>query len=212
LLGVIKFATICIKSKALKIVIASKNSGKVAEFQRILSSVGVSIATGIDFPDVEESGSTFEANALLKAHAVSNFTGLPALADDSGLSVDFLGGAPGIYSARWSGVHGDDGANIAKLLKDLTGVADANRGAKFVAVLALVKPGGEELLVRGELKGKIRTEAVGDNGFGYDPIFEPENFHRTLGEMSPSEKDAISHRASALALLTPKIRPFLTQL
>lgn len=198
-------------SSPFKIVIASKNLGKIAEFKRILGEVGISIITDIEFPDVDESGSTFEENALLKAHAISRYTNLPVLADDSGLAVDYLDGAPGIFSARWSGVHGDDGANIKRLLEDLNGVALENRGAKFIAVLALVRPDGEELLVRGELRGKIRNQPVGVNGFGYDPIFEPENSDRTLGEMSAAEKDAISHRSKALTELTPRIRPFLSR-
>lgn len=198
-------------SSPFEIVIASKNLGKIAEFKRILGEVGISIITDIEFPDVDESGSTFEENALLKAHAISRYTNLPALADDSGLAVDYLDGAPGIFSARWSGVHGDDGANIKRLLEDLNGVALENRGAKFIAVLALVSPDGEELLVRGELRGKIRNQPVGVNGFGYDPIFEPENSDRTLGEMSAAEKDAISHRSKALTELTPRIRPFLSR-
>lgn len=198
-------------SSPFEIVIASKNLGKIAEFKRILGEVGISIITDIEFPDVDESGSTFEENALLKAHAISRYTNLPALADDSGLAVDYLNGAPGIFSARWSGVHGDDGANIKRLLEDLNGVSLENRGAKFIAVLALVRPDGEELLVRGELRGKIRNQPVGVNGFGYDPIFEPENSNRTLGEMSAAEKDAISHRSKALTELTPRIRPFLSR-
>ncbi len=196
-------------SSSIGIVIASKNAGKIAEFQRILSEVGISVITDIDFPDVAETGSTFEENAILKARAVSSFTNLPALADDSGLAVEALNGAPGIFSARYSGRHGDDAANISRLLEDLKGVLDENRRAKFVAVLALVTPDGRELLVRGELEGKLRNQPTGTNGFGYDPIFEPENSNRTLGELSPSEKDAISHRSKALRDLTPKIRPFL---
>lgn len=196
-------------SSSIGIVIASKNAGKIAEFQRILSEVGISVITDIDFPDVDETGSTFEENAILKARAVSSFTNLPALADDSGLAVEALNGAPGIFSARYSGRHGDDAANISRLLEDLNGVLDENRRAKFVAVLALVTPDGKELLVRGELEGKIRNQPTGTNGFGYDPIFEPENSNRTMGELSPSEKDAISHRSKALRDLTPKIRPFL---
>lgn len=193
----------------IEIVIASKNLGKIAEFKRILGEVGISIIADVEFPDVEETGSTFEENALLKAHAISRHTNLPALADDSGLAVEALDGAPGIFSARWSGVHGDDQANIKRLLEDLKGVAEEDRGARFVAVLALVKPDGQELLVRGELPGKIRNQPVGTNGFGYDPIFQPENSNRTLGEMSAAEKDAISHRSKALRVLTPRIRPFL---
>ena len=197
--------------KDFEVVIASKNQGKIAEFSRILRPVGIQIVSSRQIPDVEESGKTFEENALLKAHAISKFTNLPALADDSGLSVDALDGAPGIYSARWSGTHGDDVANIARLLEDMKNISMPDRGAKFVAVLALVKPDGEELVVRGELRGVIRKSPAGANGFGYDPIFQPESATKTLGQLSPLEKDQISHRAKALALLTPKIRPFLTR-
>jgi len=200
-----------VSEKEFEIVIASKNQGKIAEFSRILKPVGIQIVSNRQIPDVEESGKTFEENALLKAHAVSKFTNLPALADDSGLSVDSLDGAPGIYSARWSGIHGDDASNMARLLGDMKDISIQDRGAKFVAVLALVKPDGEELVVRGELRGVIRRSPTGANGFGYDPIFQPEFAAKTLGEMSPFEKDQISHRAKALALLTPKIRPFLTR-
>ena len=136
---------------------------------------------------------------------------MPALADDSGLSVDALDGAPGIFSARWSGTHGNDAANIVRLLEDMKNISIPDRGAKFVAVIALVKPNGEEFVVSGELRGIIRQSPAGANGFGYDPIFQPESAAKTLGEMSPFEKDQISHRAKALALLTPKIRPFLTR-
>ena len=197
----------------MKLVLATRNQGKVKEMRRLMADhrdIEIISVAEFNVDDVEETGTSFEENALLKAETIARATGLPALADDSGLCVDALDGAPGIYSARWSGTHGDDGANIEKLLTQLEAVED--RAARFVCVIALAAPDGRHLLIRGELEGNIRRHRAGSNGFGYDPIFEPENFHRTLGEMSPSEKDAISHRASALALLTPKIRPFLTQL
>lgn len=193
-----------------KLIVASKNSGKIKEFKRILqlTSPDIELVTDIEIPDVAETGATFEENALLKALTIAKFAGIPAIADDSGLAVDVLNGAPGILSARWSG--GGDLDNINKLLGELKNVLDSQLGAKFVAVIAIAKPSGENLVVRGELLGKIRRSASGDNGFGYDPIFEPINGDgRTLAEMSPAEKDSISHRAAALAQITPMIKPFL---
>lgn len=193
-----------------KLIVASKNSGKIKEFKRILqlASPDIELVTDLEIPDVAETGATFEENALLKALTIAKFAGIPAIADDSGLAVDVLNGAPGILSARWSG--GGDLDNINKLLGELKNVLDSQLGAKFVAVIAIAKPSGENLVVRGELLGKIRRSASGDNGFGYDPIFEPINGDgRTLAEMSPAEKDSISHRASAFAQITPLIKPFL---
>lgn len=194
----------------LKLVVASKNSGKIKEFRRILQldSQGIEILIDIEIPEVAETGSTFEENALLKAISIAKFTGIPAIADDSGLAIDALDGAPGILSARWSG--GGDKENIKKVLDEIKDVPDSKRSAKFVAVIALAKPSGENLIVRGELEGSIRRAPVGDNGFGYDPIFEPiTGDGRTLAELDPSEKDAISHRSLALAQITPLIKPFL---
>ena len=193
-----------------KLIIASKNSGKIKEFKRILqlASPDIELVTDLEIPDVAETGATFEENALLKAVSIAKLTGIPAIADDSGLSVDALDGAPGILSARWSG--GGDQENINKVLGELKDFSDSQLGAKFVAVIAIAKPSGENLVVRGELLGKIRRSATGDNGFGYDPIFEPiTGGGRTLAEMTPAEKDSISHRASALAQITPLIKPFL---
>lgn len=193
-----------------KLVVASKNSGKIKEFRRILQldSQGIEILIDIEIPEVAETGSTFEENALLKAISIAKFTGIPAIADDSGLAIDALDGAPGILSARWSG--GGDKENIKKVLDEIKDVPDSKRSAKFVAVIALAKPSGENLIVRGELEGSIRRAPVGDNGFGYDPIFEPiTGDGRTLAELDPSEKDAISHRSLALAQITPLIKPFL---
>ena len=194
----------------LKLVVASKNSGKIKEFRRILQldSQGIELLIDIEIPEVAETGSTFEENALLKAISIAKFTGIPAIADDSGLAIDALDGAPGILSARWSG--GGDKENIKKVLDEIKDVPDSKRGAKFVAVIALAKPSGENLIIRGELEGSIRRAPVGDNGFGYDPIFEPiTGDGRTLAELDPSEKNAISHRSLALAQITPLIKPFL---
>jgi len=194
----------------LKLIVASKNSGKIKEFQRILQldSQGIELVIDVEIPEVAETGSTFEENALLKATSIAKFTGIPAIADDSGLAIDVLNGAPGILSARWSG--GGDNENIKKVLDEIKDVPESKLGAKFVAVIALAKPTGENLIVRGELQGRIRRSPVGKNGFGYDPIFEPiAGDGRTLAELDPSEKDAISHRSLALAQITPLIKPFL---
>jgi XTP/dITP diphosphohydrolase len=200
------------------LVIATRNKGKVAEIERILkfdrlnqAAITVKSVAEFDLADVEETGDTFEANALLKALTVSRATGLPALADDSGLAVEALGGAPGIFSARYSGVHGDDAANIEKLLSELSDLSDSGleRSARFIAVIAVAKPDGSHIMARGELLGSIATSKRGINGFGYDPIFIPTGSSRTLGEYQPEEKDAISHRARALAEIAPKVAPFL---
>jgi len=193
-----------------KLIVASKNSGKINEFKRILqlASQDIELVTDLEIPDVAETGATFEENALLKAVTIAKFAGIPAIADDSGLAVDALNGAPGILSARWSG--GGDIENINKLLTETKNLPVSQRGAKFVAVIAIAKPTGENLIVRGELLGKIRRSPEGAHGFGYDPIFEPINGDgRTLAQMTPAEKDAISHRAAALAKITPMIKPFL---
>ncbi len=193
-----------------KLIVASKNSGKIKEFKRILqiASPDIELVTDLEIPDVAETGATFEENALLKAVTIAKFAGIPAIADDSGLAVDALNGAQGILSARWSG--GGDIENINKLLTETKNLPVSQRGAKFVAVIAIAKPTGENLIVRGELLGKIRRSPEGAHGFGYDPIFEPINGDgRTLAQMTPAEKDAISHRAAALAKITPMIKPFL---
>lgn len=199
------------------LVIATRNKGKIAELARILSfdnsdfePVEVKSVAEFNIADVEETGSTFEENALLKALTVARATGLPALADDSGLTVDSLGGAPGIYSARYSGVHGDDAANIDKLLNELSSNS-IERTARFVAVIAVAKPDGSHIMARGELLGRIAESRRGENGFGYDPVFVPLGSERTLGEFLPQEKDEISHRARALAQIAPKIPSFLCE-
>lgn len=197
------------------LVIATRNRGKIAELARILSlddsefePIEVKSVAEFNIADVEETGSTFEENALLKALTVARATGFPALADDSGLTVDSLGGEPGIYSARYSGVHGDDAANIEKLLNELSSNS-IDRSARFVAVIALAKPDGSHIMARGELLGRIAESRRGENGFGYDPVFVPLGSEKTLGEFLPQEKDEISHRARALAQIAPKIPSFL---
>lgn len=152
-----------------------------------------------------ESGATFEDNALAKARDVFAATGLPTVADDSGLEVAALNGMPGVLSARWAGVHGDDTANTALLLAQLRDVPDERRCAAFVSACALVSGSGE-VVVRGEWPGRIAYEPRGDGGFGYDPVFIPDGDHRTAAELSPDEKDSVSHRGRALALLLPALR------
>ncbi len=195
------------------LVIATRNKGKIAEIARILqfdSEIEVRSVADFDLEDIEETGSTFEENALLKALTVARATGFAALADDSGLEVDALDGAPGIFSARYSGIHGDDLANNAKLLRELSDVAAKERGARFVAVIAVAKPDGTSIMERGELPGAISDAARGANGFGYDPVFIPSGSTQTLGEFEPGGKDKISHRAKALAMIAPRIPAFLS--
>ena len=193
----------------MKIVAATNNKGKVKEIKSILGGIGLEVVSqgeiGLDL-DVEETGTTFEENALLKARAAAQASGMSALADDSGLCVDALGGAPGIYSARWAGEHGNDAANNKKLLEELADVADADRGARFHSTVVLVR--GEEILRGdGDCPGVIGHELRGSNGFGYDPLFWPDDVPgRTMAELALDEKNAISHRARALADLAAKLK------
>jgi XTP/dITP diphosphohydrolase len=195
------------------LVLATRNKGKIAEVQRIISQhtsqINLRSVEEFNLDDVDETGTTFEENALLKASTIARQTGLPALADDSGIAIDALGGAPGVYSARWSGVHGDDAANIAKVLHELEGVSDSDRGAQFVCVIALALPDGRHLMVRGEVEGVVRHEPIGDYGFGYDPIFQPDGYDITTAQMDPETKDSISHRGKVLREIAPKIAPFI---
>ena len=186
-----------------KIVIASHNQKKIEEMRRILEQAGLEIEIlGTDqFPDladVQETGSTFAANAMLKAHYVSGATGLPAVADDSGLCVDALNGMPGILSARWAGKHGDDRANLELLLRQIAHIPRKRRGASFVCAVAYCEPNGREFIVEGSMNGEIIDSPRGENGFGYDPIFVPMGHMVTSAELSSQEKDAISHRGHAL--------------
>ena len=200
----------------MRVVLATQNAHKLIEMRRILDEAGLDIElVGTDqFPeltDVVENGSTFAANALLKARSVCAETGLPAIADDSGLGVDALNGMPGIFSARWSGSHGDDLANLNLLLGQLTDVPDARRGAAFHCAAAVVLPDGTERVVEGTIDGTLIREPRGTNGFGYDPIFVPVGESRTTGEMSAEEKDSISHRGHAMRALVPVLRALCTQ-
>lgn len=185
----------------MKIVLASRNEKKLEELKRILKDLEIEILSLKDFPSLQEvieDGLTFEENALKKARYVSMMTGLPALADDSGLEVEALGGAPGVFSARYAGENATDEENIDKLLSALRNVPFPERKARFVCCIALVYPNGEEYIFKGEIKGFISETPRGHQGFGYDPIFQPEGHNRTFAEMSQQEKDAISHRSKAL--------------
>jgi XTP/dITP diphosphohydrolase len=194
-----------------KLVIATRNAGKIAEFRRILDAIsdGAIDLVGIDqFPDlvdVEETGSTFEENALLKARNTAEMTGLPAISDDSGLCIDALGGSPGIFSARWAGRHGNDKANLEKVLDELKEVTDEDRGAHFICVAALVMPDGREKVTEGRFEGTILHSAIGDQGFGYDPIFLPRGMSISAAQLSAEEKDAISHRGKSLRAIAPHV-------
>ena len=199
-----------VRGAAPLLVLATANPHKVIELSRILAAerVEVELASLSDIPgapDVAETGSTFAENSLLKARAVAAFTGLASVADDSGLCCDALAGMPGVLSARWSGTHGDDAANLRLLLDQLSDVPDERRGAQFRCVAALVLPAGSEELSEGTLRGRLVRDPRGANGFGYDPIFVPDGDERTTAEMPPAEKDAISHRGRALRGLVPAI-------
>ena len=182
-------------------VMATRNAHKVEEVSRILAASGADIELlplPGEAPDVEEIGSTFAANALLKARSAAEFTGLPAIADDSGLCVDALNGMPGIHSARWCGRHGDDRANLELLLGQLAETPASRRSAQFVCAAVVVDPATDtENIVEGVLEGSLTQAIQGEGGFGYDPIFVPMGEQRTTAEMSPEEKDAISHRGQA---------------
>ena len=203
-------------SRAGSVVLASHNPHKLREVREILAAAapGLDPATVIAAPDTGaaepvEDGATFAANALIKARALAAHTGLPAMADDSGLAVDILGGAPGIFSARWCGRHGDDRANLDLLLAQLADVRPEHRGAGFVCAAALVLPDGREFVEHGELRGVLLTAPRGDGGFGYDPILlpdgQPAGAQRSCAELTPAEKNAISHRGKAFRALAPRV-------
>ncbi|PFG36066.1 XTP/dITP diphosphohydrolase [Flavimobilis soli] len=204
-----------------RLVLASHNAHKLGELRAILvpaDGSGVpgldpgSVVSAADFgaPEPVEDGLTFAANALIKARALAKATGLPAVADDSGLAVDVLGGAPGIFSARWAGKHGDDAANLDLLLAQLSDIAPEHRGAQFVCAAALVTPDGVEHVEEGYLRGTLLTARRGTGGFGYDPILLPEGSERTTAELTPDEKNVISHRGRAFRALAPHIAAALT--
>jgi XTP/dITP diphosphohydrolase len=201
-----------------KLLLATRNQGKIVEFRRILDALapGEIELVGLDqfpnLPDVDETGSTFEENALLKAREMSEATGLPAIADDSGLCIDALNGNPGIFSARWAGTHGDDSANIEKVLEQLKDVPEDKRGAYFICVAALYLPDGRTHCEEGRFHGKILFSPVGENGFGYDPIFQPEGLSISSAQMSSEEKDAVSHRGISLRAIAPHVMKALNSL
>jgi XTP/dITP diphosphohydrolase len=197
-----------------RLILATRNPGKITELRAILAAAGlhhdlVGADAYPEIPDVKETGVTFAENALLKAHALAQATGLPAVADDSGLCVDVLGGAPGIFSARWSGTHGDDRANLRLLLDQLGDIADEHRAAHFACAAALALPDGTERVVEGRLRGTLRHKPTGTHGFGYDPILQPDGDTRTCAELTPEEKNAISHRGKAFRGLVPVVRELL---
>jgi XTP/dITP diphosphohydrolase len=192
----------------VKVLLATRNPGKLAELRRMLADGPVEVvglADVPDFPEAPETGATFAENAFAKARDAAVATGLPAVADDSGLAVDALNGMPGVLSARWCGRHGDDTANLELLLGQLADVPDERRGAAFVCAAALVVPGGPETVVHGEWAGRIVRAPRGTGGFGYDPIFVPDGEERTSAELAPQEKDAASHRGRAMRALLPHL-------
>lgn len=197
----------------MKLLVASNNPKKLRELRRILDAADVagvellSLSEAASYPEPVEDGRTFADNALIKARAGAAHTGLPTVADDSGLAVEEMNGMPGVLSARWSGGHGDDEANNRLLLAQMKDVPDERRAAAFVSVCALVLPGGEEFISEGRWEGRLLREPVGENGFGYDPLFAPaDGDGRSSAQLSPEEKDASSHRARALAGLAEKIK------
>jgi XTP/dITP diphosphohydrolase len=201
----------------MKFVLATRNSHKAIELKRILEELELEceLFTVSDFPgapEVEETEHTFEGNALLKARALAKFTGLAAIADDSGLCVEALDGNPGVLSARWSGASENvDQANLDLVLEQIKDVTAENRGAKFVCAAVVVFPDGTELVAIGEMYGNLLDAPTGQNGFGYDPIFVPTGFAKTTAEMSASEKDSISHRGKALKDLAHQISEVISK-
>ena len=200
------------------LLLATRNKGKIEEFRRILDAVapGEIDLVGLDqfpnLPDVVEDGATFEENALKKAREMSLATGIPAIADDSGLCIDALGGDPGIFSARWAGTHGDDAANTAKVLEQLRNTPDSERSAHFTCVAALYLPDGRSHCEEAHFDGWILRTPVGEYGFGYDPIFRPDGHELSSAQMSAEEKDAISHRGKSLRAIAPHVITLLKSL
>lgn len=200
-----------------RLVLATRNEHKVGELRAILAPllpqldpadiVGVS---EFDIPEAVEDEVTFAGNALIKARSVAAATGLPAIADDSGICVDAMGGAPGVFSARWCGRHGEDEANLRLLLAQMSDVPDRHRGAEFFCAAALVEPDGNETVCEGVMRGELLREPRGEGGFGYDPIFRADGQDRSNAELTPAEKDAISHRGKAFRALAPAIASLLS--
>jgi XTP/dITP diphosphohydrolase len=197
----------------VRLLLATRNEKKLLELRRVLdAALGdgsvslVGLADVAQYVSAPETGLTFEENALLKAREAVRFTGLPSVADDSGIAVDALNGMPGVFSARWSGKHGDDLANLELVLAQVGDVPDEHLGAAFVCAAALVWPDGREQVVQGEMRGRLTREPRGEGGFGYDPIFVPDGYECTSAELSPAEKDAISHRGKAFRALAELLR------
>ena len=191
---------------SVQLVLATRNAKKLAELDRLLAGAGLDVeilgsAVFSDLPEIEETGSTFAENSLIKARAVAAHTGLIAIADDSGLCVDALNGQPGIYSARWAGQGATDESNVDLVLEQIREVEPARRTAHFACAAALVLPSGEEYVVQGQVNGVLLTQRRGVGGFGYDPIFLPDGFDITTAEMTSEQKDAISHRGQAMRAL-----------
>jgi XTP/dITP diphosphohydrolase len=191
----------------MRYLLASRNAKKLAELRRLAE--GRFEVVGLDdlppYQEAPETGLTFAENALLKAREGVRYTGIPTIADDSGIAVDALNGMPGVFSARWSGRHGDDEANNRLLLAQVGDVPDEHLGAAFVCAVALVRPDGSEEVVHGEMRGRLIRQPRGAGGFGYDPLFVPEGETRTSAELSAAEKDAISHRGKAFRALLQKL-------
>lgn len=198
----------------MKILLATQNQGKVKELQEMLADARIDVLSLRDIPDwedVEETGQTFAENAALKAHAAAERTGYIALADDSGLEVDALGGAPGVYSARYAGEPKDDEGNNNKLLQELKEVPDEERTARFRCALVIATPEGQEFLTEGTLEGRILRAPRGHEGFGYDPLFSIPDFARTMAELTIVQKNKISHRAQAFQKAIPILKDLISQ-
>lgn len=205
-----------VEERRPRLILATRNSHKLDELRDILVPLvpglepqDIASAAEFDLPEPVEDAVTFAGNALIKARHIAEYAGVPAVADDSGLCVDVLGGAPGIFSARWSGSHGNDRGNIELLLAQLADIAPDHRGAHFACAAALVMPDGREWVREGIMRGTLRFEPVGDNGFGYDPIFQPEGHEVTAAQLSPDQKNAISHRGRAFQALAPLVAEVL---
>ncbi|MCM3717849.1 XTP/dITP diphosphatase [Fictibacillus phosphorivorans] len=194
----------------MKILIATKNTGKVKEFQAMFKDLGIEVLSLLDIknsPDVEETGVTFDENAIIKAEAICSMMNIPVIADDSGLEVDALEGRPGVYSARYAGSEKSDEANMDKVLKEMSDVAKPDRTARFVCALAFARPEKKTFVVRGTCEGEILSERRGNEGFGYDPIFYLPQLNCSMAELSKEEKNKISHRAVALK----KLKDFISK-
>lgn len=201
------------KNNMNKILIATKNNGKVAEFQELFKKYDMQTISLLDLPDdiedVEETGETFEENARLKAEQISSILNAPVLADDSGLIIDALDGRPGVFSARYAGLAKNDQDNNNKVLNELKNVPIENRTARFICVLAVSRPGEETFFVTGYCEGKIAFSEMGSNGFGYDPIFIPKGYSKTMAEISAEEKNVISHRGQAIKELDQWLKKYI---